>query len=174
MLGSPEKTLGHAQRPDSPGGSVLFALLSTLAGSAPSLVFCFGSSLLVTAISKFDMPDRSPPTVAALGLGAITVFTLLSAVVSEVVSVFIEHGVLQLSGARPRFATTLRAHALSMSPYLVGLVPFCGALICPFWAVALRVSAFKALHGTTTGPAVLAAVLPLLLIIGLSVLPFLI
>lgn len=174
MMGSPDKTLAHARRPDSAAGSLVFALFSTLVGSAPSWLFCVGGSLLAALISKIEMPDKSPTSVAALGFATMTILALAAAIAGEVVSVCLEHVLLLLSGARPRFSTTLRAHALSMSPYLVGLMPFCGALICPFWAVALRVSAFKALHDTTTGRAVLAAVTPLLLLIALSVVPFLI
>lgn len=174
MMGSPKETLAHAQRPDSLGGSVLYALLSTLVGSAPSWLSCVGVSLLVTFVSTFELPDRSRPSTIVTGFGLLTLMAVFSAVTSEAVSVFIEHGVLLASGARPRLSTTVRAHALSMSPYLVGLVPFCGALICPLWAVALRVAAFKSLHGVATGPAVLAAVVPLLVLVALALVPFLI
>ncbi|MGV3624626.1 MAG: YIP1 family protein [Archangium sp.] len=174
MLGSPDKTLEHARQPDGAAGSLLYACFSALVGSAPTWVFCFGGSLLVTIASRVSVPDASRPSTAAAGFAVLTVMTVAFAFLSEGISLCVEHALLMLGGTRPRFETTLRAHALSMSPYLLGLVPFCGALVCPLWAVALRVMAFQKMHGVGTGVAVLAASVPLVLLISLSVLPFLI
>jgi hypothetical protein len=79
----------------------------------------------------------------------------------------IDHLGLMLLGAKPKsYTVTVRANALSMGPYLVGLVPFCGFYVFFLWALVLRIIAIMYLHKTTAGRATAAVLLPVVLLCG--------
>jgi hypothetical protein len=61
---------------------------------------------------------------------------------------------------------TVRAHALSMGPYLLGLLPLCSLYVFPIWAIVLRIIANMHLHKTTAGKATAAVLLPMVLLCG--------
>ena len=79
----------------------------------------------------------------------------------------LEHVALMALGAQPRsYSVTVRASALSMGPYLLGLLPFCSLYVYPLWAVVLRIIALMSLHKTTAGKATAAVLLPIVLLCG--------
>lgn len=176
MMASPAKTLAHAGRPDTIGGSALYALFSTLVASGPTWFLCLGGSMVVTLMTRARLSDGAPPTLNTLiGFAVMTVASLVLVTGSELVFLGLEHVVLVLSGSKPRsFSTTCRAHALSLSPYLLGLFPFCGAVVSQLWVLGLRVATLRALHGVSTARAVGAALLPPLVVFGGPALWFLI
>lgn len=169
MISSPTVTLQSA-RPDAPmGSSVMFALISTLVGYGPTLVL-YGAAFVPIVMLAGKESGRD----AKLGLLGPVFFLAYLAVlmVMQVVFVFvlagIDHLALLLVGAQPRsYATTMRANALSMGVYLLGLVPVCSFYVFPIWALVLRIIALMHLHRTTAGKAALAVLLPLVLFCGL-------
>ena len=78
-----------------------------------------------------------------------------------------DHVSLLLLGANPRnYTVSVRANALAMGPYLVGLLPVCGLYIYPLWSLVLRILSIMHLHKTTAGRATAAVLLPMVLLCG--------
>lgn len=92
------------------------------------------------------------PLLCAVGLLAWTVLT---------------HGALMLvGGARNGLAATLRALAYAQVASLALILPFCGGMFAMVWSIVLDVIGISALHRISTGKAVVAVFLPLLLCCG--------
>lgn len=120
---------------------MLFRTLLSGSGVSPRYL---GMALIVTLLA---------PAI----LGALVLFW---AVVSHVT-------LLLLGGARGSFAGTQRValHALA-AHYLVGWVPFVGAVVGLIWSSVLGTIGLRAMHRTDTFRAALAAVMPVLICCG--------
>lgn len=170
LIASPVQTLRNAE-PDAPvGSSVLFALLSTLAGFGPTLA---GYALVI--IPMLLLRDSEPGlkgvggVLLIAGVGSLYVGVLLGMqLASMLFFAALDQLALLMLGARPRsFNVSVRASALAMAPYLLGLVPLCGLYVFPLWALVLRIIGLAHLHGTTGGRAAAAVLLPAVLLCGL-------
>ena len=65
------------------------------------------------------------------------------------------HGALWVvGGAKRGFTATVRALAYAQGPYLIALVPLCGASIAGLWTLVLSVIALAALHRISVGRAI--------------------
>lgn len=170
MISAPGTTLQGAKPEGSLGGSVLFTLLSTLAGYGPTLLLyllVFVPLMFVGLSKSQGVPGLSGVFV---GVGAVVYIVMLFAM--QVAGVLVVGGIdqlmLQLLGANPKgYEVSVRANAVALGPALVGLVPFCGLYVFPIWCIVLRIFALMYFHQTTAGKAVLAVLLPIILICGL-------
>jgi len=167
MISSPGLALSTAE-PDAPlGSSLLFALLSTVVGFAPSML-----AYLLLLVPMLALGAKR----ASLGEGAVIVpmvvlFYVVLILAFQMGAVLfiagLEHVALMALGAQPKsYSVTVRAYALSMGPSLLGLLPFCSLYVFPLWSVVLRVVANMALHKTTAGKATAAVLLPIVLLCG--------
>ncbi len=166
MLSSPSASLRTAE-PDAPlGSSIGFALLSSVVGLCPT--FLLGIPFLLAA--QLMAPNDGPPGMSAfmvLGLLVYLGIALAFTIVSVLFVSGIEHLALRALGAEPKsFTVTVRAYALGMSSYLLGVIPFCSFYVFPLWAIVLRIIALMHLHKTTPGKASAAVLLPVLLLCG--------
>lgn len=169
MISSPTQTLQDASPDGTIGSSTTFAALSTLAGVGTTIAIQGLSMIGIVAAAAMGKNGS-----LASGVGGMVgmIFALLITVFFFFGSVFInsglDHLMLMLLGANPRsYSVTLRAQALSMGPYLVGLVPICGFYVFPLWSLVLRILALMHLHKTTAGKATLAVLLPVIVLCGL-------
>lgn len=170
LISSPAATLRTVE-PDAPlGSSVLFALLSTLAGFMPTVA---GYALVAVPLV---MLRGDEPELRGLGGGLVVagvaafyvVFLLFMQLASMLFFAALDQLGLLLLGAQPKgFNVSVRASALSMAPYLLGLVPICGLYVFPLWALVLRIVGLSALHRTSGGKAAVAVLLPVVLLCGL-------
>lgn len=170
LISTPGSTLEYARAEGPLGGSVLFTLLSTVAGFGPTvllylLVFV---PMMLLGVSK----SEAVPALSGvfIGVGAVVYVVMLLAmqVVSVLVLGGLDHLMLHLLGAQPKsYEVSVRANALALGPALIGLVPFCGLYVWPLWALVLRVIALMSLHKTTAGKAVLAVLVPAVVLCGL-------
>ena len=64
---------------------------------------------------------------------------------------------LRMGGVTRGYQVTLRAHAFSQAPWILGVVPFIGMQVGPIWALVARVFAYRGLHRTTWGVAIAGA-----------------
>lgn len=165
MISSPDQLLSTARADEPLSSSLLFALLSSIVGFVPSML-CW---LLMTFLAFFFQPTEVPfsawflPFVALFYLGAFLGFQVGGVLVFG----GLEHLGLLLLGAKPKsYTVTVRARALSMGPYLLGLIPLCSLYIYPLWSLVLCVIANMHLHKTTAGKATAAVLLPLVLLCG--------
>ena len=150
-------------RPEgSAGGSLLFALLCAL----PS---CLVMGLSYLSLF-FLMPSVAPRPAEVLTPGYVTGMFLsfmvlgpLFSLAATVILAGLDHLVLMLGGISRGYSVTLRAHALSQGPWLIGAVPCLGMYVAPFWVLVARAFAYRGLHQTTWGVALAGTLLTPLL-----------
>lgn len=168
MISSPTQTLSTVEADAPVGSSVLYALLSALVGFLPTVAIY----ALVLIPAFLFAPSKADAEVPLKVLGPVlVVFYVVLLFATQVAGLFIsaglDHLALLVLGAKPRsFSVSLRAGALAMGPYLLGLMPFCSLYVYPLWALVLRVMALMHLHKTTAGLAAAAVFLPLVLLCG--------
>jgi hypothetical protein len=79
-------------------------------------------------------------------------------------SAFIVHVfLLILGGGDGDYADTLKAECYSNAPLFLSIVPLCGSLVGIIWALILLVIGLSVVHRISTGKAIAAVILPLLL-----------
>ncbi len=158
-------------RPQAPmGSSLYFALLCNVAS------FLTTGLLYTLFMAIFPFPETprddnlSMASIRAAGAGMFLVMTVLVplfGVLATLIISALDHVLLKVAGVENPLEVTMRANALSQAPLLLGLIPFCGMYIAPLWALGLRVFAYRSLHRTTWGKALLGALaVPLLLCCG--------
>jgi hypothetical protein len=91
------------------------------------------------------------------------------------IAVFIGSGIVHLclmivGGNNNGYRTTFRAVAYSYSGYLFGIIPFIGMIIGGIYTLILIIIGVREGHEISTGKAVLAVLLPLIIVFGLGVL----
>ncbi len=168
LLRRPGVTLERAQPHGSLGSSLLFVVMAAFFGSITSVIAYAGFALslllwLPTLSRSADAAGDRPSFLLGVlgGAAGFQLLVVIWAVVSALAFSAMEHGVLKLAGARPAsWEVTFRAHALSHAPYLIGLVPVCGAYVFVVWSLVVRILALKGLHQTRGGKAALAVLLP--------------
>ncbi len=175
LMLEPTQTLEKAPRDGSIGSSLLFALLSSLAGWVPTLamyLLLFGGMLIATLSKSKEEMGGGELGVGAVASIAIFIVYALMAVGGQVVSLFvlagIEHVVLSIAGEKELgpYTVTVRAHALGLAPFILGLVPVCGLMVMSLWSLVLRCITLMHLQKVTAGKAAAAVLAPVLAICG--------
>ena len=161
ILLRPGVTFSTAKPDGDVGGSILFSLLAWLLAFLPTFaVFAFFGAMIP---AMFGDSSNTTPVIRAILMGSVAfmaLMVLLLAVFGMVFTIIMaafDHLVMLMFGKPRGFDTTLRGAALSLAPYLLGLIPVCGLYIAPIWSIVVRVFAYKELHRTTAGVAVLGA-----------------
>jgi len=77
--------------------------------------------------------------------------------------------VLIVGGNKKGFEATFRALAYSCAGHLFGIIPFIGSTIGGIYSLVLIILGIREGHGISTGKAVLAVLLPLIVIVGLGI-----
>lgn len=173
LISNPGQTLSSAQAEAPLGSSMLFAMLSLVVG--------FGPTFLISALTTVPMAllgaSRDSPMSRDLGGAGMLVMPLVFVIYGVVLVAFQAAGVLigagfdhlglMVVGAKPKsYQVSVRAYALSMGPYLIGLVPVCGFYVFLIWSLVLRIIAQMHLHQTTAGKATAAVLLPVVVLCG--------
>jgi hypothetical protein len=114
------------------------SLMTLFTASSP------GEALISFFLSPFIM-------VAALFLGAGVWHLLLR----------------MMGGATQRYSGTVRVFAFVQGPQLFAIVPFLGMLVGGVWSIAIAVIGLREAHRTSTGKALIAVLLPIVLLVGL-------
>ena len=78
--------------------------------------------------------------------------------------------IMIVGGNKKGFETTFRALAYAYSGNLFGIIPFIGSSIGGIYTLVLTIFGVREGHGISTGKAVLAILLPVIVLIGLGVL----
>lgn len=169
LLASPTATLAQAPREGSVGSSLLFASISNLAGMATTAALY---AVVLGGVFAFALKGEDNPlgkVGVAGGVGIVAggfLGYLILAVVAGAMGLLLMSALdqlaLRLVKADPApWPVTLRAGALSMAPYVIGLIPLCGLYVFPIWSLVLKVFAYRAMHRTTGGKAAAGALLPM-------------
>jgi len=92
----------------------------------------------------------------------------------EAIAIFIGSAIIHLclmivGGNKNGYKTTFRAIAYSYSGYLFGIIPFIGLLIGGIYTIILTIIGVREGHAISTGKAVLAVLLPVIVIFALII-----
>jgi hypothetical protein len=168
MLMRPTQTLKDIN-PDAPVGSSLgFVLVSAIAGFLTTgilyaLIFGFVLGFMPESRTEGGEKSESVKVWMTVGILAWTVLMPLFSTGMTLVNAGLDHLVLRMGGVERGFSVTMRAHALSLAPYIVGVIPFVAVYTAPFWAMGLRAVTYRTLHRTSWGVAITGAfVVPVL------------
>ena len=146
----------------------------------PALVYLIGVTVLASGIQLFwDMlllAVRPPGEgTGALFAPASPLQALITFFLSPLImlgALFVGAGIWHLllrifGGAKGGFGTTARVFAYAQGPQLFAIVPFLGTLIGAVWGLVIAVIGLREAHRTTTGKALAAVLIPLVLLFGL-------
>jgi hypothetical protein len=146
---------------------VVFALIGGCAGSIVSLIFQ-GLFQSIPGFSSrnalFDLGGLGP-------WGLILIYAALMPILL-IVGLFVGSGVLHLclmlvGGANRSFETTFRVACYTMgSANLFSMVPICGGVVAMVYQIVLECIGLSRAHQTTTGKALMAILLPLIVCCG--------
>jgi hypothetical protein len=78
--------------------------------------------------------------------------------------------VMIVGGNKEGFQATFRSISYAFGAYLFGIIPFIGSTIGGIYSLVLTVIGVRECHGISTGKAVLAVLLPIIIVIGLVIL----
>jgi hypothetical protein len=145
------------------GQPLFYAVIVGWIGAAVALVW---NVLFQSAWLPFmDMGDAG----AAFGFSIVTTFIIavlapLFIIFGVFVGAAIFHLMLMLvGGANNGFEATVRVVCYASTSQLANIIPFCGGLVALVWAIILYVFGLSTAHRTTTGKALIAILLPLVL-----------
>lgn len=162
MLMRPTETLKGVNPDGSVGSSLGFVLLSCIAGFLTSgLVYTaiFGAMMMLIPMKESGGDSQAVKLGVTVGVAALTVFTPLFITGMTLVNACLDHLILRMGGVKRGFSVTMRAHAVSLAPYIVGVIPFVAVYAAPFWAMGLRAFTYRTLHRTSWGTALAGALL---------------
>jgi len=152
-----------------PEGGLGEPLIYALIGGTLGCVIYFLFSIF---LSSFGIMSNRNALARLMGLGIGTVFIFLFIPVFVAFGLFIGSAIIHLcltlvGGARRSFETTFRVACFSAgSTYPLMIVPLCGGLIAGIWCLVVECIGLARAHETTTGRAVLAVALPLIVCCG--------
>jgi hypothetical protein len=147
---------------------LLFAIIGGSAGTLASMIFQIGLQSLM-GIGGGDNVTKF------FGTGILILFLVLAPLFLAL-GMFVGSGILHLclmllGGANRPFETTFRVFCYACgAAYLFSIIPFCGGYITPIYNIVLQCIGIARAHETTTGKAVMAVLLPLVLCCGVCVL----
>lgn len=142
------------------GSSLGFSALCGLASILTTALLYMAFMLFFIPTPPLEGDNVNPTAVRAAGVGFFGIWIVLAPLGGMFATLFssgVDHLLLRLAGTEQPYAVTLRGNALSQAPFLLGLIPFCSLYVTPFWAMGLRVIAYRSLHGTSWGGAALGA-----------------
>jgi hypothetical protein len=156
------------------GGLTDPLLYAMIVGTVGLLFLSVWRIVLHDPMQSFVTPEMSA---AGRGLSSNVASPLGTAMMPFllIIWLFIVSGMLHLflmivGGAKAGFEATFRVVSYSVSPYLLMVIPYCGVLITPFWALSLFMIGIRDAHETTGGKATAAVLFPFLLCCGMMVL----
>jgi hypothetical protein len=122
------------------------------------------------SIGLFSDRQNAVVAMAGMGIGSVAFIILLPLLV--IIGLFIGSAIVHLclmivGGANQPFETTFRVLAFSQgSTGPLQMIPICGGAISGVWALVCNCIGLARAHGTDTGRAVLAVLLPLIVCCG--------
>lgn len=161
LMFRPLPTFERMRPTGSMGSSLGFAMLSGFVAIFTTMLIYMGlMALFPIPMDRMESDNTSPAELRGFMVGIFGMWIVLAPLLGLVFTLFtsaLDHLMLRLTGTEQTFEVTLRGNAFSQAPFLLGLVPFCSLYVAPFWALGLRVIAYRHLHTTTWGKAALGA-----------------
>ena len=150
------------------GGLVEPLIYAVIGGSVGFVVYFLFSIFL----SSFGFMSHRNPLTGLMGLGLGALFIVLFVPLFVAFGLFLGSAILHLclmlvGGAKRSFETTFRVMCFAAgSTHPLMIIPFCGGLISGVWCIVLECIGLARAHDTSTGKAVFAVFLPLVVCCG--------
>jgi hypothetical protein len=174
LLKSPQAALQNAPRDAPLASSILFTVISSVAGFGTSLFVYLVLIAGAFAVGASQAQELEGGGAAAAGSFAMGIFLVLFygvfffavQLISVLVLGGIEHLMLRLLGERDLgpYTVTVRAHALGLAPYILGIFPFCGVMVMGMWSLIVRCLSLAHLQRVNGGKAAVAVLSPMAVI----------
>jgi len=151
------------------GEPLIYALIGGCVGGIVSLLLSLG----LQSMGLFAGQRDAFTAMAGIGIGMIGLIVLVPVFI--VIGLFIGAAIVHLclmivGGANKSFETTFRVLAFSQgSTGPLQVLPVCGGLIAFVWALVVDCIGLARAHETSTGRAVLAVLLPLIVCCGAGI-----
>lgn len=151
-------------------GGLSDPLLYGVIGGSIGFIISLLWNILFGSIGAFT--DRNP-IAGAIGAGVGMVICIILAPLFIAVCLFIGSGILHLclmlvGGANRSFETTFRVVSYTVgSTNPIAIIPFCGGVVAAIWNIVLECIGLAKAHEITTGKAVIAVLLPVIVCCGL-------
>jgi hypothetical protein len=152
-----------------PEGGLVDPLIYAVIGGSIGWVFYVIFSLFIGSLGALG-DHNALGGLVGLGFGGI--FALIFFPIFLTIGLFIGAGIVHvclmlLGGAKRSYETTLRVLCYSVgSTYPLMIVPVCGGAIAGLWCLVVECVGLAKAHETTTGKAVLAVFLPVIVCCG--------
>jgi hypothetical protein len=149
---------------------LIYALIGGCVGGIVSLLLSLG----LQSMGLFAGQRDTFAALAGVGVGSIALIILVPVFI--VIALFIGAAIVHLclmivGGANKPFEATFRVLAFSQgSTGPLQIIPVCGGLIAGVWALVVNCIGLARAHETSTGRAVLAVFLPLVVCCGVGIL----
>src|SRR6266436_5561907 len=166
VLTRPAEAFSVMKREGGLGEPLIYALIGGCVGGIVSLLFSLG----LQSMGLFTGQQDAFAVMAGVGIGSIVFIVLIPIFI--VVGLFIGAAIVHLclmivGGANKSFEVTFRVLAFSQgSTGPLQMIPVCGGLIAGVWALVVNCIGLARAHETSTGRAVLAVLLPLVVCCG--------
>jgi hypothetical protein len=166
VLTKPSEAFTAMKREGGLGESLIYALIGGCVGGVVSFLFSLG----LQSVGLFADQHDTFAAMAGMGIGSAAVIVLLPLFV--VIGLFIWTAIVHLclmivGGANQSFETTFRVVAFSQgSTGPLQMVPVCGGFIALVWSLVCNCIGLARAHETSTGRAVLAVLLPVIVCCG--------
>lgn len=164
VLFSPGATFSQMKRSGGLRGPLWYAIILGYLGMLAAIVF---QSLLSSRFSHLESSRQ-------VGFGVIVFLALVGPIVIALAT-FLSSALLHLmllivGGANRPFETTFRVICYASGSAMVfNLIPVCGGVIYSMWYLVIASIGLARAHETSTGRAVIALLLPMILCCGLGI-----
>jgi len=170
---SPTEAFARTRETGDVAGPLMFAAVILFAATAVSSMWqlVFGGSVIDMIPPEYQ-DQVAPYLVGGGSTGCFGfVFGLVTALVFTLIGLLVWTAILHLSSlvvgglksSEAGFEGTLRVVSFASVAQLAGMVPIVGGLIAMVWSLILLVIGISSMHRTTTGTAVLAVLVPVVL-----------
>ncbi|GAB7016424.1 YIP1 family protein [Methanogenium cariaci] len=172
LIAHKDERLGDALRYSAILLTIFLAIYGALNGVIPGLETGVYIAFLSAGLDPFGADS-----LASLGIFRViiaSIISIISTIIYGVAILFIAgiifHIFVYIAGGRKNFSTTIRAVIYAATPSLLFLwIPLIGLIAIP-WSLALVILAIRELHEISTSRAVIATILPIILIFILTAL----
>ena len=169
FITDPTKTF-NAVKQESLGEALkYYAIIAAVYSAILALMFAFMGAFLGSMMGLGNVGSM-------MGIGAgigtaiiLFIVFLLSSIIGAFIAGAIMHIFVYIVGGRKGISQTIKALMYGSTPTLLfGWIPFIG-MLAGIWSLILEIIGIKELHELTTGKAIMAMLIPIILLIILAI-----
>ena len=165
VLFSPTQFFRKVAKGEGYWSPLIYGVVSAVIGAGVSILWQW---LVFSQL----FPIRIIPTIPLFSISLVVITITLPFLVA--LSILIGSGVTHLclmivGGNKKGFESTFRLVSYSFGGYLFGIIPFLGNPIGGVYSLILTILGVRECHGISTGKAVLAVLLPIIVAVGLGI-----